>query len=172
MPRIPLFEKTLDYRYDDTMPHQFCTADDRLWKPGEQVELTLADGTRVQGTWAGSAQEEKLKWWLSQHGNRLAQTEQISKVAIQADDDEEMIWGAAPVGARLIFVLQLQPPGKNYRLAKMVTTASTPAQVMYFRHERFSLFGSLQPDGTVAKIPPLLPPLLPPPSPPKQGQLF
>jgi hypothetical protein len=73
-----------------------------------------------------------------------------------------------PVEARLIFVLESQPPGKNYRLAKMVTTASTPAQILYFRHERFSLFGSLKPDGIIAKIPPLTPP----PPLPKQGQLF
>jgi hypothetical protein len=150
------------------MPHLFRTADGTLWKPGERVALILADGTRIQGTWAGSAKEERLKWWMNQHGNRLAQTEQVSEIAIQADDDKEIIWGAAPVGARLIFVLESQPPGKNYRLAKMVTTASTAAQVSYFRHERFSLFGSLKPDGTIAKIPPLVPP----PSLPKQGQLL
>lgn len=151
------------------MPHQFRTADDRSRKAGQHIELTLADGTKVQGTWAGSAKEEMLEWWLSRPGNELAQTEQISEVAIKADDDHEMLWGAAPVGARLIFVLEPQQPGKNYRLARMVTTASTPAQVLYFRHERFALFGSLKPDGTLAKIPPLMPP---PPGPPKQGQLL
>jgi hypothetical protein len=139
-----------------------------MWKPAESVALTLADGTKVQGTWAGSAKEERLKWWLNQHENRLAQTDQVSEVAIQADDDKEMIWSAAPVGARLIFVLELRPPGKNYRLAKMVTTASTLEQVLYFRHERVSLFGSLKPDGTIAKIPPLMPP---PPA-PRQSQLL
>jgi hypothetical protein len=150
------------------MPHLFRTTVGRLWKPSERVALALADGTIVQGTWAGSAKEEMLKWWLSQNGNRLAQTEQVSEVAIKADDDKEIIWGPAPVGARLIFVLESQP-GKNYHLAKMVTTASTPAQVLYFRHERFSLFGSLKPDETIEKIPPLMPPPLPPP---KQGRLL
>jgi hypothetical protein len=150
------------------MPHLFRTTDGRLWKPGERVALTLSDGTKIEGTWAGSAKEERLKWWLSKYGNRLAQTEQISEVAIQADDDKEIIWGGAPAGARLIFVLESQPPGKNYRLAKMVTTASTPAQILYFRHERFSLFGSLTPEGTIAKIPPLMPQ----PALPKQGRLF
>ena len=164
---IHLFEKVPDYCYDGIMPHLFRTKDGRLWKPSECVALTFADGTKVQGTWAGSAKEERLRWWLSQHGNRLAQTEQVSEVAIQADDDKEIIWGAAPVGARLIFVLESQP-SKDYCLAKMVTTASTPAQVLYFRHERFSLFGSLNPDETIAKIPPLMPP----PPRPKQGQLL
>ena len=89
-----------DYCYDGAMPHQFRTADDRSRKAGEDIELTLADGTKVQGTWAGSAKEEMLEWWLSRPGNELAQTEQISEVAIKADDDHEMLWGAAPVGAQ------------------------------------------------------------------------
>src|SRR5579884_1651705 len=157
-----------DYCKDGTMPHLFRTTDDRLWKPGERVALTLPDGTKVEGTWAGSAKEERLEWWLSKYRNTLAQTEQVSEIAIQADDDNKKIWGAAPVGARLIFVLESLPPGKNYLLAKTVTTASTPAQVRYFRQERFSLFGSLTPEGSIAKIPPLMPP----PATPKQGHLF
>jgi hypothetical protein len=40
----------------------------------------------------------------------------------------------------------------------MVTTAATPAQAAYFRHNRSSLFGQLQPDGTIHKISPLTPP--------------
>ena len=101
---IHLFEKMPDYCYDGTMPHLFRTTDGRLWKPGERVALTLADGTKVQGTWAGSAKEEKLKWWLNQDGNRLAQTEQVSEVAIQADDDKEIIWGDAPNRGRVASV--------------------------------------------------------------------
>jgi hypothetical protein len=163
--------KILDYCYDGTMPHQFRT-EGRSWKAGEPVELTLPDGTIVQAIWAGSAQEEKLEWRLRQPGNELAQTEQVSEIAVKADDNGEMIWGAAPFGARLIFVLEPRLPNKNYRLARMVTTAATPAQVLYFRHGRFSLFGTLKPDGTLAKIPPLTPPPAPPDSPPKQGQLF
>ncbi len=161
--------KMPDYCHNGAMPHQFLTPDAKSWKASERIELTRMDGTKVEGTWAGSAQEEKLDWRLSQPGNELAQTEPVSKVAIKADDDGEMIWGAAPAGARLIFVLEPQQPGKNYRLARMVTTASTPAQVLYFRHERFALFGSLKPDGNIVKIPPLTPP---PPEPPAQGQLF
>src|SRR5688572_16897249 len=67
-------------------------------------------------------------------------------------------------GARLLFVVLAPEPGKNYRLAKM----ATPAQAAYFRHARFSLFGKLNPDETIAKIPPLE---APPPVPPAQGSL-
>ena len=113
--------------------------------------------------------EEKLDWWLRKAGNELVQSEVVAAIAVKADDNGEIIWGDAPAGARLLFVLEAPSPGKNYRLAKMVTTAATTAQIAYFRHERFSLFGALQPDGTIRKIPPIAPP---PPIRPAQGELF
>lgn len=151
------------------MPHFFRTADDKLCKASHPISLTLADGTPVEGIWAGSAQEEKLTWWLRKPGNELAQTGEVAEIAVKAEDTNKINWGRAPEGARLIFVLEAPTVGKTghtYRLAKMVTTAATPAQIAYFRDERFSLFGTLKPDGTIARIPPL------PPPPPEQGELF
>jgi hypothetical protein len=98
---------------------------------------------------------------LRKAGHQLAQSEPIAAVAAKADDNGEIIWGNAPAQARLIFVLEapaLDKTGRPYRLAKMVTTAATPAQAAYFRHNRSSLFGQLQPDGTIHKISPLTPP--------------
>jgi hypothetical protein len=151
------------------MPHLFRSSDDTLWKPASPIPLELADGTKTEGIWAGSAQDEKLAWWLRNPGNQLAQSGEVAEIAIEAEDTKEMIWGPAPAGARLLFVLEAAPAGKNYRLAKMVTTAADDAQIAYFRHHRFSLFGSLNPDGSIARIPPVPPP---PPTPPAQGELF
>jgi hypothetical protein len=124
----------------------------------------------VEGIWAGSATEEKLRdTWLRPAGNQITQSTVVAAVASKADDDDEIIWGDAPAGARLFFVLTARQPGKDYRLAKLVTTAATPAQIAYFRHDRASLFGYLKPDGHIAKIPPLIPP---PPKPRAQGELF
>ncbi|MFO1511564.1 MAG: hypothetical protein U1F83_01405 [Verrucomicrobiota bacterium] len=151
------------------MPHLFRTVDGKLWKPSHPIQLTLANGTKNEGIWAGSAQEEKLTWWLRQPGNLLAQTEEVAEVAVKAEDTGKINWGAAPKEARLIFVLKTPTAGKNgqtYRLAKMVTTAATPAQLAYFRDERFSLFGALQSDGSIFRIPPLAPPS------PEQGELL
>ncbi|MDR3401042.1 MAG: hypothetical protein P4L99_00980 [Chthoniobacter sp.] len=151
------------------MPNLFRTLDGTIWKASAPVSLTLADGTAVQETWAGSAKEETLdEKWLSRGGSQIAQSEIIAAIASKADDDGEMIWGDAPPNARLFFVLAPEP-GKSYRLAKMVTTAATPAQQAHFRHHRSALFGYLQPDGSMVRIPPLDPP---PPPPPAQGELF
>ena len=154
------------------MPNLFRTLDGKIWEPRQTLPLTLADGTRVGGIWGGSAQEEKLRWWLSQPGNDIAETEEVSAIAIKANDTKQIRWGAAPAGARLIFLLEapaLAKTGETYRLAKMVTTAANPAEVAYFHHERTSLFGTLKPDGSILKIPPLQPP---PPDSPEQGELF
>ena len=154
------------------MPHLFRTLDGKVWKPKQVIPLTLADGTKLAGLWGGSATEEKLRSWLSEPGSELTRSAEISEVASKADDNGETIWGAAPAGARLLFVLKAPvraKTGEYYRLAKMVTTAATPAQIAYFRHDRFSLFGTLKSDGSIVKIPPVQPP---PPPPPEQGELF
>ena len=151
------------------MPHLYRTADGIERKPGTPIPLQLFDGSPIEGVWAGSATEEKLDWWLRKAGSQIAQSEPVVAVAAKADDNGEIIWGGAPDDARLIFVIEAPPPGKNYRLAKMVTTAADPAQVAYFRHERFALFGTLQLDGSIQRIAPIAPP---PPSPPAQGELF
>lgn len=155
------------------MPHLFRTTGGSLRKPGHPpIPLTLTDGTQVEGIWAGSAQEEKLDWWLRKPGHELTQSEAVAEVAVRDDETKHVAWGAAPPEARLFFVLE--PPtqskiGETYRIAKMVTVAATPAQMAYFHDTRFALFGTLQPDGTLIKIPSLPPP---PPIPPEQGELF
>jgi len=152
------------------MPNLFRSTDGALWKAGDSLPLHLADGTPVEGVWAGSAMEEKLDWWLRRSaGAQFAQTAEVAAVASKAEDTGEMIWGDAPSGARLFFVLLAREAGKSYRLAKMVTTAATPAQTAWFRHDRVALFGTLRPDGAITKIPPLQPPA---PIPPAQAELF
>lgn len=154
------------------MPHLFRTLDGRLWKASQPLDLTHADGTKVKGLWGGSAQNEKLEWRLSKPGHVLAQTEEVAEVAVRDDDTGEINWGPAPAGARLFFVLEPPITGKNgeaYRLAKMVTTATTREEAAYFRDTRFSLFGTFNSDGSIAIIPPLPPPL---PKPSAQGELF
>ncbi|HYF33960.1 MAG TPA: hypothetical protein VD994_01610, partial [Prosthecobacter sp.] len=88
------------------MPHLFRTVDGRQWNAGRHIPLTFANGAAADGIWGGSAQEEKLKWWLSKPGYELAQTEEVAEVAVRDEDTDEVRWGAAPPGARLFFVLE------------------------------------------------------------------
>ncbi|WP_367870428.1 hypothetical protein [Luteolibacter sp. Populi] len=157
------------------MPHRFRTTDGKIYGPGSKTPfpVSLPDGAEAEVIWGGCAQHEKLGWWLRKPGHAIAQSAQeVAAIAIQAEDTKEFIWGDAPPGARLIWVLE--PPvvsraGSSYQLAKMVTVEATPAQLAYFRDTRFALLGSLDPAGKITAIPALEPP---PARPPAQGELF
>jgi len=157
------------------MPHRFRTANGKIFGPGNKTpfEVRLLDGRETEVIWAGCAQSEKLGWWLSRPDHVIAEsTSKIAAIAIEAEDTKEFIWGDAPPGARLIWVVA--PPvvskaGTRYRLAKMVTVEATPAQLAYFRDTRFAIFGNLDAAGRVMEIPSLE---APPALPPAQGELF
>ncbi len=151
------------------MPNLFRTLDGVIRKPGLPIPFSRAGGESVEAIWAGSAQEEKLAWWLRDPGSELVQSEPVAAIALRAKDNGEILWADAPPDARLLFILQPRPAGKAYQLAKMVTTPSTPAQLATFRHDRFSLFGRLRADACIVKIAALAPP---PPAPKAQGELF
>jgi hypothetical protein len=151
------------------MPNLYRTIDGVIRKPGVSGPFQLADGSFIEGVWTGSATEEKLDWWSRLPGHQIVQSELVAAVASKADDDGELIWDNAPKGVRIFFVLIPVEPGKNYRKAKLVTTEATQAQSAYFRHHRAALFGTLSPDGSLRRVPPLEPP---PPAGPKQRELF
>lgn len=153
----------------DAMPNLFRSLDGHVFRAGDSLPLILADGTPVTGVWAGSATEEKLAWWLRPAGNELTQTAPVAAIALKAEDDGELIWADLPAGARLFFLLEAPASGKPYRLAKMVTAATTPEQAVSFRHHRFACLGELHPDGSMVKLPSLPPPA---PKPPRQPELF
>ena len=142
------------------MPHLFRTRDGVERPPGKSLTMTLIDGTEVEALWTGSAQNEKLRWWLSKPGHELAQSDEVSAVAIRGEHTNKLRWGDTPTGAHLFFVLlppQKSKSGHTYRLARMVTTACTPEQEKYFDDPRFALLGKFDSKGQVAKIAPLTP---------------
>lgn len=150
------------------MPNAFRAIDGTLWKAGQLIPLTLPDGSVVTEKWAGSATEEKLAWWLRPSTeNVLAHTPAVA--AIGTDDGGEPVWADAPEGACAFFVITAPEPGKDYRLAKMVTTAASPAMAAWIGNDRFALLGTPRPNGGFVKVNPPDPPE-PPPRP--QLELF
>lgn len=143
------------------MPHLFRTHDGREWRPQRAIPVTTVDGAMVEAVWCGSVRIEDLPGWLNKPGYELAQTDEVASVAVRGEHSGKARWGDAPPGARLFFVLeplQAEKDGLTQRSAKMVTTASTEAQMKYFADERFSLFGRFLPNGTIDEIEPLAPP--------------
>lgn len=157
------------------MPHRFRTPDGKEWTTGVRFPLFRPDGTEVEGMWAGCARYEILPWWLRKPGNELTQSSEVSGIGIKGEDDDVLRWDTTPPGARLFFVLEPAKVGKSgesYRIAKMVTTAATPAQLAYFHDERYALLGGFDAAGEISIMPPLAPPEALPPEKPEQGELF
>lgn len=157
------------------MPHAYRTIDGQPRRPGERFSATLADGRQATAVWGGCARHETLREkWLRHPGNQLAQGPQVCEVAITDEETGKTRWGPAPGGAALLFVLLPVVTGKDgreYRLAKLITTEATPDELSYFRDNRVALFGTLSSDGKIQVIPPVRPP--PPDAPvPVQGELF
>jgi hypothetical protein len=150
------------------MPNAFRTTAGELWRAGQHLPLTLPDGSVITEKWAGSAKEERLDWWLRPgSGNQLACT--VPVAAIGTNDSGELLWADASPDARAFFVITAPEPGKNYRLAKMVTAAASPAMTAAIHHDRFALLGVFTPTGAIEKR---LPPDPVAPAPPRQGELF
>lgn len=140
------------------MPCLYRTRDGQVARPRQPLLLRLADGTQVATIWSGVAHEENLTQWLGQPGHELSQTEEVDAIAIREEGTDETRWGAAPAGARLLFVLRppsLSHPDNKHRVARLVTTSATAAEEEYYRTERSALFGVLHSDGSITRIAPL-----------------
>ena len=85
------------------MPHLFRTTDGTVWKPDKPFPLQLADGSMIEGIWAGCAQHEKLGWWLKNPENQLARSAEVCAIAIKGEDDGELRWGRCAAGGPFVF---------------------------------------------------------------------
>ncbi|WP_395745788.1 hypothetical protein [Prosthecobacter sp.] len=150
----------------------YRTTDGKVWKASQKVDLSRADGSKVEGVWGGSAKQEKLDWWLKKPGHELTQTAEVAAVGVKDNKTEDVAWGDAPEGAHLLFVLEAPVVGKNgapYRIAKMVTREATEGEASYFQEPRCSLFGTMTADRGIRRLSPLP---APPPKPSAQSELF
>lgn len=140
---------------------------------GSEVRLEDRDGMEYAGKWAGSATHEKLgSFWLSKRfpGNQLLQIpDEVTAVSETDRDTKETVWTQAPPDTRLFFLLEASPPGRSYRLAKLVTIKATDEQRAYFNNENESVPFTGRYEGEALIHVPLPPP---PPRVKAQPDLF
>lgn len=105
-----------------------------LLRPGKAVAATGAAGDQHRLPWVGFARSEILAWWQRQ-GAQLVDIA-AARFAERAEDTREMIWDDLPAGRVIRGLIDRRGPRP---LLKIVTRASTPAELARFRHPRMPL---------------------------------
>lgn len=95
------------------MPNAFRAITGEVWRAGQHVSLTLADGTPVAEKWAGSATEERLHWWLrAETGNLLATTAPVAAVGTNRNDRFALL-GTLDASGRIQKLAPPEPPAPS-----------------------------------------------------------
>lgn len=108
--------------------------------PGAEFELTF-DGA----TFDGPAKRESRGYWKSREGAEDVLVPDVSKFGEKNKATEEQGWEDVPPGSSLEGLLLPQPPGKDYRLLKIVTQPATPDQMTRLGNDRAPVVRTAKP---------------------------
>jgi hypothetical protein len=102
--------------------------------PGGYFELPF------EGTFAGAAKKEKRQYWLN-----VERAEEVIIPDVEGFGEKNKETGAqnhedTPPGTALEGLLLPQPPGKDYRLLKVLTQPATPEQFARWGNDRAPVF--------------------------------
>ena len=106
------------------------------FRPGREIPAVGAQGI-CRATWAGFARNEILDWWRKKGGDLLDIP--ATRFAERSDTTGNLIWDNVPEGFVIRGVLDHQT---RHPLIKVVTRASTPAEMEKFQHPRMPLLES------------------------------
>jgi hypothetical protein len=85
---------------------------------------------------AGPAKKESRGYWIGREGAVDVIVPEVSRFGEKNKATEEQGWEDLPPGSTLEGLLLPQPPGKDYRLLKIVTQPATPEQFARLGNDR------------------------------------
>src|SRR5579862_8588811 len=100
---------------------------------GPQGEFELPFTEAVFG---GPAKRESRGYWKCREGAEDVMVPNISRFGEKNKTTGEQGWEDVPQGSCLEGLLLPQPPGKDYRLLKIVTQSATPEQIARLGNDR------------------------------------
>ena len=100
---------------------------------GPQGEFELPFTEAVFG---GPAKKESRNYWLHREGAEEVVVPNVSKFGEKNKATGEQGWEDVTPGSSLEGLLLPQPPGKSYRLLKIVTQPATPEQIARLGNDR------------------------------------
>ena len=114
--------------------------------PGGYFELPF------EAVFGGPARNESRNYWIKKEGPEPVLVPDISRFGEKDKAMGAQNWEDVPAGSSMEGLLLPRPPGKDYRLLKVVTQAATPEQIARLGNDR-------------------VPILHPPPTPPPQADV-
>lgn len=111
-------------------------------KPGERVVVLLrGPGAEFElpfdgAVFAGPAKRESRNYWIQREGAVDVLVPDVSRFGERNKSTDEQGWEDVPPGSALEGLLLPQPPGKDYRLLKIVTQHATADQFARLGNDR------------------------------------
>ena len=114
----------------------------KIVKPGERVTVLMRgpQGEFLlpfdEAVFGGPAKVESRNYWIKREGAEEVRVPEVSRFGEKNKSTGEQGWEDVPAGSSLDGLLLPQPPGKAYRLLKIVTQPATPEQIARMGNDR------------------------------------
>ena len=111
-------------------------------KPGERVTVLMRGPQGeyelpfTEAVFGGPAKSESRNYWIKREGAVDVIVPEVTRFGEKNKTTGEQGWEDVPPGSALEGLLLPQPPGKDYRLLKIVTQPATPEQVERLGNDR------------------------------------
>ncbi len=111
-------------------------------KPGERATVLMRgpggefEVPFEEAVFGGPARSESRNYWIKREGAEPVIVPDIERFGEKDKTTGEQNWEDLPAGSALEGLLLPRPPGKDYRLLKVVTQAATPDQIARLGNDR------------------------------------
>jgi hypothetical protein len=131
----------LCWRYSITMCNR-VVQNEVVIKPGERATVLLKgpggefDLPFTDAIFGGPAKRESRNYWIKREGAEGVIVPNVSRFGEKNKTTGAQCWEDVPPGSALEGLLLPRPPGKYYRLLKIVTQPATPDQLARLGNDR------------------------------------
>jgi hypothetical protein len=114
----------------------------KIVKPGEKLTVLMRGPQGefelpfTEAVFGGPAKSENRNYWLNRERAEPVIVPDVSRFGEKNKATEEQGWEDIPPGSALQGLLLPQPPGKDYRLLKVVTQPATAEQFAKLGNDR------------------------------------
>jgi hypothetical protein len=131
--------------------------------PGGEFELPYAEAV-----FGGPARTESRQYWIRREGAQDVLIPGIERFGEKDKRSGQQNWAEVPEDSAMEGLLLPPPPGKEYRLLKVVTQPATPGQLASLGNDRVPVFPHVPAEAIILPAASASPAPEPAPRPPSQ----